>query len=160
MLLINKIMLAKGIVFLSFCCYGAVSIYNIAKTYNSYGAFINDSNCSEVFYVNLFNCLLGAVLSLYVVTYLVCKCLCNGIVELKLNLSLTKCIGLICFVGVNIWNGIKLSNNNECYLKYKTKNYNIAFLAISSLVFLTLIINSLFCYKSQKTDDYKRMQEG
>lgn len=145
-------MIAKSIVFLCFCFYGAISVYDVVSTYNNYGAFNKDNNCVEVFYVNLFNCILGALLSLYVVTFLVCKCLCNGILDLKLNLSITKAFGFLTFVGLNIWNCIQLSKNDECYLKYKIKNYNIAFISLVAIVLITLVINSIFCNKKKRTN--------
>lgn len=150
-------MIAKSIVFLSFCFYGAISVYDVVSTYNNYGAFNKDDDCVEVFYVNLFNCILGALLSLYVVTFLVCKCLCSGILDLKLNLSITKALAFLTFVGLNIWNGVQLSKNDECYLKYKIKNYNIAFISLVAIVFVTLAFNALFCSKKKKTEEYRQM---
>ena len=153
-------MIAKSIVFLCFCCYGAISVYDVVSTYYNFGAFNKDEDCVEVFYVNLFNCILGALLSLYVVTFLVCKCLFDGILDLKLNLSITKAFAFLTFVGLNIWNCIQLSESDECYLRYKIKNYNLAFISLVSIVFITLLINALFCSKEKKTNEYKNMDSN
>ena len=87
------------------------------------------------------------LLSIFIVSFLLVKFLCMKVMDCKVSFSLTKLIVLFGFVGVNIWNLTELIHNNECYLKYKIRSYNMAYLGLLGGILLTLLC-SLFCSKN------------
>ena len=150
-------MIAKILLFLSFGLYGAISVYNLVETYKSHGFIIHDDKCSSVYYCNFVNCILGVLVSTYLIGFLCCKCMCHNITEIKMNFSFLKLLAFVSFLGVNIWNLIELQHNEECYLKYKIRNYSYTYIGIVGFIIVVLIINSLFCGKKKKSTHYNSM---
>ena len=136
-----------------FSLYGVISIYDLLETYKNYGIIIDDTECNKVYYCNLINCILGCLLSVYIIAFIICQCLCKNIISMKMEFSLIKSIVLICFVGMNVWIGIQLYEDESCYTKYKIKNYNIAYIFLVILILCFLLVNRLFCSKPKKKDD-------
>ena len=156
-------MLVNCILVVLFGLYGALSVFNVINTYSNYGFIINDSKCESVYYCNYVNSGLGVLLSIFIVSFLLVKFLCMKVMDCKVSFSLTKLIVLFGFIGVNVWNLIELIHNNECYLKYKIKNYNLAYLGLLGGILLTLL-GSLFCSKNNESrhdeeQPYSRVEE-
>lgn len=156
-------MLVNCILVVLFGLYGALSVFNVINTYSNYGFIINDSKCESVYYCNYVNSGLGVLLSIFIVSFLLVKFLCMKVMDCKVSFSLTKLIVLFGFIGVNVWNLTELIHNNECYLKYKIKNYNLAYLGLLGGILLTLLC-SLFCSKNNESrhdeeQPYSRVEE-
>ena len=155
-------MLVNCILVVLFGLYGALSVFNVLNTYSNYGFIINDSKCESVYYCNYVNSGLGILLSIFIVSFLLVKFLCIKVMDCKVSFSLTKLIVLFGFIGVNIWNLTELIHNNECYLKYKIRNYNLAYLSLLGGILLTLLC-SLFCSKNNnlkhEEQPYSRIEE-
>ena len=156
-------MLVNCILVVLFVLYGALSILNVINTYFNYGFIIKDSQCASVYYCNYINSGLGILLSIFVVSFLLVKFLCMRVMDCKVSFSLTKLLVLFGFVGVNVWNLTELIHNNECYLKYKIRSYNVAYLGLLGGILLTLLC-SLFCSKNNESrhdeeQPYSRVEE-
>lgn len=146
-----------------FVLYGSLAILNLINTYLNYGFEINNSKCSRVYYCNYINSGLGLLLSIFVVSFLLVKFLCMRVMDCKVSFSLTKLLVLFSFVGVNIWTLTELIHNNDCYLKYKIRSYNVAYLSLLGGILLTLLC-SLFCSKNNQSrhdeeQPYSRIKE-
>lgn len=153
-------MLVNCILVVLFGLYGALSVFNVINTYSNYGFIINDSECASVYYCNYINSGLGLLLSIFVVSFLLVKFLCMKVMDCKVSFSLTKLLVLFGFIGVNVWNLTELVHNNDCYLKYKIMNYNLAYLGLFGGILLTLLC-SLFCSKNNESrHDEKQTYSG
>lgn len=149
-------MVIKFILLALFVSYGCVSVYNFLDTYNNYKFSIDDQECNSIFYCNYVNCILGSILSLFIITYLIFKYLCKDIMDCNVSFSFLKVIVLLSFIGINLWNIVNLSKNKQyCYYKYGLYNYTIAFISIIAFISLTLIIN---CFKSNKKNRIENYQ--
>ena len=156
-------MLVNCILVVLFSLYGTLSVFNLVKTYSDYGFVINDSKCESVYYCNYVNSGLGFLLSMFIVSFLLVKFLCMKVMECKVSFSLTKLLVLFGFVGVNVWNLTELLHNNDCYLKYKIRSYNLAYLGLIGGILFTLFCN-LFCSKNKESrhdeeQPYSRIEE-
>ena len=156
-------MLVNCMLVVLFVLYGSLAILNLINTYLNYGFEINNSKCSRVYYCNYINSGLGLLLSIFVVSFLLVKFLCMRVMDCKVSFSLTKLLVLFGFVGVNILTLTELIHNNECYLKYKIRSYNVAYLSLLGGILLTLLC-SLFCSKNNQSrhdeeQPYSRIKE-
>jgi hypothetical protein len=155
-------MFVNCILVVLFALYGTISVFNLVKTYSNYGFIIKDSQCENVYYCNYVNSGLGVLLSIFVVSFLLVKFLCMRVMDCKVSFSLTKLLIFFAFIGINLWNGIELIHNNECYLKYKIRNYNLAYIGLISAILLTIICSILFSKNAQshnKERPYTKIEE-
>lgn len=153
-------MIAKLLILICFSLYGIISIHEMIDIYKSYGMFINDTKCNYVYYSNLANCILGCLLSIYVVGFLLCKCMCKKIIEVKLSFSLGKSIIMFGFIALNIWNGVQLYNDDSCYEKYNLKEYSIIYICLVIVTLCILIIDLIFCSKKKDKKNYSSMNNS
>ena len=148
-------MITQVIILICFGLYGGIAIYDFIDIYKNNGIFLNDDKCDEIYYYNIINCILGWFLSIYIIGFLLCKYLCRQIIEVKLNFTLSKCITILVFIGINIINTIELYEDESCYIKYKIKYYTISYICLVVIMLCTLVINSLFC--SNDDNNYEPM---
>ena len=147
-------MLTKCVLVVLFILYGIIALWNMFETYINYGFIIEDSECKSIYYCNFVNSVLGILLSLYVVVFLIIQGLCKNVMECKVSFSFTILFILLSFIGTNLWIFNELLHDDSCYLKYKIKNYYLAYLTLLGLTIVILIINSLCCLKkSQDTSN-------
>ena len=130
-----------------FFAYGGIAIYNFLMTYNNYKFFINDKECNIIFYLNYTNCILGTLLSLFIVTFLIIKYLCENIMECNVSFGFFRLLILLGFIVINVWTAVDICKDVTCYKKYDLYNYSISFISIISCIVLVLFIN---CLKNKK----------
>ena len=147
-------MIIKILLLSLFLAYGGVAVYNFVMTYNAYKFSIEDNKCNAIFYGNYANCILGSLLSLFIVTFLTIKYLCEDIMDCNVSFGIFKLLILLGFIAVNIWNSVNLSKDDTCYKKYNIYDYSIAFISLIGSIILILFINCLKNQKKNKVQNY------